>query len=226
MEDAMKTMTMAAAILAMAATVRADDSRAETIRKLDTMKVSVDFEDVKLPEALDYLRDFTGLNLVVLPKAMEKEGDTKIRLKVKDLSVKSVLKLLLASRGLTVGYRDGALVVLPKEDLQDATTMKLFDVRSLLVKLQDHAGPRMELVQPGKSGVGPIMGVTILEEPKPPPVDEDFMVQLIRENTGSGSWDSNPKAAINLTNGMLVVSQTPSVLREVDALLGKLGQYR
>ena len=70
------------------------------------------------------------------------------------------------------------------------------------------------------------MGVTILEEPKPPPVDEDFMVQLIRENTGSGSWDSNPKAAINLTNGMLVVSQTPSVLREVDALLGKLGQYR
>ncbi|RPH42003.1 MAG: hypothetical protein EHM91_09720 [Planctomycetota bacterium] len=222
----MKTMTVVAAILAMSAAARADESRAETIRKLDTMKVSVDFEDVKLPEALDYLRDFTGLNLVVLPKAMEKEGDTKIRLKVKDLSVKSVLKLLLASRGLTVGYRDGALVVLPKEDLQDATTMKMFDVRSLLVKLQDHAGPRMELVQPGKSGVGPITGVSILEEPKPPPVDEDFMVQLIRENTGSGSWDSNPKAAINLTNGMLVVSQTPSVLREVDALLGKLGQYR
>ena len=74
----MKTMTTVAAILAMSLAARADDSRAEAIRKLETMKVSVDFEDVKLPEALDYLRDFTGLNLVVLPKAMEKDGDTKI----------------------------------------------------------------------------------------------------------------------------------------------------
>jgi type II secretory pathway component GspD/PulD (secretin) len=226
MEAAMKTMTAMAAILAMSMAARADDFRAETVRKLDTMKVSVDFEDVKLPEALDYLRDFTGLNLVVLPKAMEKDADTKIRLKVKDLSVKSVLKLLLASRGLTVTYRGGALVVLPKEDLQDSTTMKLFDVRSLLVKLQDHPGPKVELVQPVVGGHGPIMGGSFLDEPKPPPVDEDFMVQLIRENTGSGSWDSNPKAAISLTNGMLVVNQTPSVLREVEALLGKLGQYR
>lgn len=222
----MKTMTAVAAILAMSLAARADESRADAIRKLDTMKVSVDFQDVKLPEALDYLRDFTGLNLVVLPKAMEKDADSKIRLKVKDLSVKSVLKLLLASRGLTVTYRDGAIVVLPKEDLQDATTMKMFDVRSMLAKLQDHAGPRMELVQPGKSGVGPIVGVNILEEPQPPPVDEDFMLQLIKENTGSGSWDSNPRAAISMNNGILVVSQTPSVLREVERLLGLLGQYR
>ena len=52
------------------------------------------------------------------------------------------------------------------------------------------------------------------------------MIQLIKENTGGGSWDANPKAAINLSNGYLVVSQTPSVLREVESLLGLLGQYR
>ena len=222
----MKAMTAVAAILAMSLAARADESRADALRKLDTMKVSVDFQDVRLPEALDYLRDFTGLNLVLLPKAMERDADSKVRLKVKDLSVKSILKLLLASRGLTVTYRDGALVVLPKEDLQDATTMKMFDVRSMLAKLQDHAGPRMELVQPGKSGVGPIMGVTILEEPQPPPVDEEFMIQLIRENTGKGSWDSNPRSAISMNNGILVVSQTPSILREIDKLIGLLGQYR
>lgn len=222
----MKTMTAVAAILAMAMAARADDSRADTIRKLETMKVSVDFEDVKLPEALDYLRDFTGLNLVVLPKALEKDADTKVRLKVKDLSVKSVLKLLLASRGLAVTYREGALVVLPKEDLQDATTLKMFDVRSMLAKLQDHPGPKVELVQPVTGGHGPIMGGSFLDEPAPPPVDEEFMIQLIRENTGSGSWDNNPKAALTLNNGILVVSQTPSVLREIERLLGLLGQYR
>ncbi|HVE42950.1 MAG TPA: hypothetical protein VNM14_23925 [Planctomycetota bacterium] len=220
----MKTM---AALMAMSALAWAGDSREDAVRKLDSMKVTVDFEDVRLPEAMDYLRDVTGLNLILMPKAMEKDGDSKIRLKVKDLSVKSVLKLMLSSRGLTVSWRDGALVVLPKEDLQDSTTMRMFDVRSLMVKLQDFAGPRMELVGPanGKTA-GPIAGVFVIDEPKPPLVDDDMMITLIKENTGSGSWDSNPKAAISMQNGVLVISQTPSVHREIERLIGLLGQYR
>jgi type II secretory pathway component GspD/PulD (secretin) len=218
----MKTIALC---LTMAAAAMAGDGREDAVRKLETMKITVDFEDVKLPEALDYLRDVTGLNLVLLPKAMEKDGESKIRLKVKDLSVKSVLKLLIASRGLTATYRDGAIVVLPKEDLQDSTIMKMFDVRSMLVKLQDFAGPKVELATPGK-GAQSIGGVFTLDEPRPPVVDEDFMILLIKENTGGGSWDSNPKAAINMNNGTLVVSQTPNVIREVESLLGLLGQYR
>jgi type II secretory pathway component GspD/PulD (secretin) len=211
------------ALMAMAAVAWADDGRADSIRKLETMKITVDFEDVKLPEAVDYLRDVTGLNFVVLPKAMDKDGESKIRLKVKDLSVKSVLKLLLAPRGLTASYRDGALVIVPKEDLQDATTLKMFDVRALQVKIQDFNGPVMELTSPltKKSGI-------ILEIPSEPKVNlpDDFLIDMIKVNTGSGTWDTNPKAAINLNNGMLVVSQTPAVLKEIDALLGLLGQYQ
>src|SRR5438105_12212409 len=134
----MKTMT---ALMAMAALAWAGDSREDAVRKLETMKVTVNFEDVRLPEAVDYLRDVTGLNLVLLPRAMEKDGESKIRLKVKELSVKSVLKLLLSSRGLTATYRDGAVVILPKEDLQDSAVMRMFDVRALQVKIQDFAGP-------------------------------------------------------------------------------------
>lgn len=221
----MKTAMM---IAAMAAAAWAGDAREDAVRKLDSLKITVDFEDVKLPDAVDYLRDVTGLNLVLLPKAMDKDVDSKIRLKVKELSVKSVLKLLLSSRGLTATYRDGAIVILPKEDLQDSTAMRMFDVRSMLVKLQDHPGPKVELTTPGSKGTGggPAGFVIDLTEPKPPPVDEDFMIQLIKENTGSGAWDSNTKAAISLNNGILVVSQTPSVLREVEALLGQLGQFR
>src|SRR5436853_7651074 len=129
----MRTIT---ALTAMAALAWAGDSREDSVHKLETMKVTVNFEDVRLPDAVDYLRDVTGLNLVLLPKAMDKDADSRIRLKVKDLSAKSVLKLLLAPRGLTVTWRDGALVVLPKEDLQDSTVMRMFDVRSLMVKLR------------------------------------------------------------------------------------------
>ena len=221
-------MTTMTALMAMAALACAGDTREDSVRKLETMKVSVNFEDVRLPDAVDFLRDLTGLNLVVLPKALEKDGDSKIRLKVKDLTVKSILKLLLSPRGLTVTWRDGALVVLPKEDLQDSTTMRMFDVRSLMVKLQDFAGPRMELVTPGGKGTGgPITaGITIIDDPKPPVVDEDMMIALIKENTGGGSWDNNPKAAITMNSGVLVVSQTATVLREIENLIGLLGQYR
>ncbi|HLY73606.1 MAG TPA: hypothetical protein VKU80_05765 [Planctomycetota bacterium] len=214
----MRTMT---ALLMMTAGVWAGEGREDAVRKLETLRISVDFENVKLPEAVDYLRDVSGLNLVVLPKAMERDGDASIRLKVKDLSVKSVLKLLLGSRGLTVAYRDGALVILPKEDLQDSTAMRLFDVRALQVKIQDFAGPTVELSTNKKPGV--VIGS--LEEPQTR-IPDDFLLELIKSNTGGGSWDSNPKAALSLNNGTLVVNQTPAVLREIDHLLNLLGQYQ
>src|SRR5689334_7030628 len=180
------------ALMAAAAVAWAGDGRADSIRKLETLKITVDFEDVKLPEAVDYLRDVTGLNLVVLPKAMEKDGESKIRLKVKDLSVKSVLKLLLSARGLTATYRDGAIVIVPREDLQDSTTMKMFDVRALQVKIQDFIGPVVELSGGANKKLGPTAVITMIEEPKTP-IPDEFLLDMIRSNTGSGSWDSNPK---------------------------------
>ncbi len=222
----MSAMLTASLVLAnlMAVQSAAGDGRAEVIRKLEGLRVTVDFDQTPINDAIDYLREVTGLNLIVLPKALEKEPDLKIRLKVKDLSVKSVLKLMLGSKGLAASYRDGAVVIMPKEDLNDGVTMKMIDVRSMLVRLQDSPGPKVELVSPN----GPTLaGVTVtFEEPKPPVVDEEFMVQIVKENTGGGSWESNSKAAITLANGMLVISQTPGVIREVERLLQLLGQYR
>lgn len=219
----MKTMMATLMTVGMAAMAWSGDGREDAARKLETLKVTVDFDNVKLPEAIDYLRDVTGLNLVLLPKAMEKDAESNIRLKVKDLSVKSVLKLLLSSRGLTASYRDGALVILPKEDLQSTTAMRIFDVRALQVKIQDFAGPVVELTSPSSKR----MGVTIvnLDEPKTV-IEDEFLITMVKTSTGSGSWDSNPNAVVELHNGQLVVTQTPAILREVENLLNLLGQYQ
>ena len=45
---------------------------------------------------------------------------------------------------------------------------------------------------------------------------------VIQANTGDRSWDTNPRAAITLQNGLLYVTQTPGVHREIDLLLGRL----
>ncbi len=215
--------TTAAALLVAAAAWAGDEGRVDALRKLETMRVSVDFQDVKLSEAVDYLRDVTGLNFVVDPKAAEAGREAKVRLKAKDLTVKSALKLMLGGRGLAATWREGAVVILPEGELQDPTSLRMYDVRAMLMAIQDFPGPKMELVTPGS---GPFSaGVTVsLEEPRRI-IEEDFLVTLIRENTGGRSWE-HPKAAITLANGRLVVHQTPAVHREIQSLLARLGQYR
>ena len=124
-----------------------DAAREDAVRKLSAQKITVDFDQVKLADALDFLRDATGLNLVLLPSGAAKDADQPVRLKAKDLTVKSVLKLLLHQRGLTVAWRDGALAIVPVEDVQEDVAMKIYDVRSQLLKIEDFPGPVMELTK-------------------------------------------------------------------------------
>jgi hypothetical protein len=219
----MKTAVALTAVLALSgaeAAAGGDTAREDAIRKIHTMKVSLDFQDVRLSEAVDYLREVTGLNLVISPKVTD--ADAKVRLKLKDLTVKSALKLLLSPRGLAATWRDGAIVVLPQEDVQEEVTLRMYDVRAQLVKIQDFPGPKVELVSSTRPDAG-IM-VVHLEEPRTL-LGEDVLVELVKENTGGRSWE-NPKSSIALVNGMLVVSQTAAIHREIQALLSKLAQYQ
>ena len=212
--------TLMAAIL-MASPAFADEARDEALRRMETLKVSVDFTDMRLAEAVEYVRELTGINFVILPKVAEKDPEAKVTLKVRELSVKSVLKLMLASRGLVATWRDGAVVILPREDLQDSVTMRMFDVRSLLVKIQDFQGPKVELAPATGHVVDTIFAFP--EEPRPV-MEESFLIDLVKDNTGSDSWSSNPRTALNLVNGMMGVSQSPGVIREIEQFLSRLGR--
>jgi hypothetical protein len=221
----MKTMTMVATALLASAALAQDSARDEAVRRLSTMKVSVDFDKLRLQDALDYLRDFSGINIVVTPSAQAKEGDATVSLKAKDLSVKSVLKLMLHGRGLTATFRDGVLVVLPLEELSNATVLRIYDVRSHLLTIQDHPGPRVELTSATGPG-GPLPGAVFeLNEPKPL-MEPDFLVDLVKANTGGRSWEGNPNASINLADGRLVVTQSPGVHAEIESFLRRVAGYR
>ena len=198
-----------------------DTAREDAVRRLSAQKITVDFDQVKLADALDFLRDATGLNLVLMPSAAVRDAEQPVRLKAKDLTVKSVLKLLLQPRGMAVAWRDGALAIVPAEELQEDVAMKIYDVRSQLLKIEDFPGPVMELTKTAQQGPGVIV---TLDEPKPI-IDPEFLLDLIKANTGGRTWESG-KATIDLVNGRLVVNQSAGVHREIDAFLARLGQYR
>src|SRR6185436_7384206 len=205
-----------------------DPRKAEAVNRINTMRVSVDFTNTSLEEAVAFLRDFTGLNILVDAEVYknQSEDQLKITLKVKELSLKSVLKLMLGSRELTAMYKEGVVLVVPKSKVDKAVTLQLYDVRDLLVKIQDFNGPKVELVSPQKGGSGPLVGgVFTLDEPKSV-ITEEFITDMVKQNTGDKSWDENPNASMNLTNGVLVVSQSKKVHEEIKRFINLLRQFK
>ena len=205
-----------------------DPRKAEAVNRINTMRVSVDFTNTPLEEAVAFLRDFTGLNIIVDAEVYknQSEDQLKITLKVKELSLKSVLKLMLSSRELTAMYKEGVLLVVPKSKIDKAVTLQLYDVRDLLVKIQDFNGPKVELVSPQKGGGGPLVGgVFTLDEPRSV-ITEEFITDMVKQNTGDKSWDENPNASMNLTSGVLVVSQSKKVHEEIKRFINLLRQFK
>ena len=205
-----------------------DPQKSEILNKLNSMRVSVDFKDQTLDDALGFLRDFSGLNLVVDAEVYTKlpEDQLKVTLRVKDLLLKSTLKLMLNSKELTATYKDGVILIVPKGKVDKAVALQIYDVRDLLVKIPDFVGPKVELVSPTAGGAGPLAGAQFtLDEPKST-ITEDFITDMVKANTGDRTWDENPNASITLANGMLIVSQSGRVHDEIKRLINLLRQFK
>lgn len=202
-----------------------DTRRQEIVAKLDAMKVSLDFDKTPLIEVVDFIRTLSEINFVIDKRVRETypNDPLEITLKVDNLSLRSALKLVLAMHDLTVKYKEGVLLVVPKDDASDEDLVtKLYDVRDLLMTIPDFPGPNIELVPPGDGN-----GVQGLTEPPPtPPMEPDFIVELIKKNTGGETWDKNAKCSVTLNNGLLVVVQTPEVQKDILNLLGMLRSNR
>jgi type II secretory pathway component GspD/PulD (secretin) len=225
------TWTLAILVWAAAGAVAqdrdVDPQRAQVLNKLNSMRVTVDFKDQTLDDALGFLRDFSGLNLVVDAEVYAKlpEDQLKVSLKVNDLLLKSTLKLMLHAKELTATYKDGVILIVPKSKVDKAVSLQIYDVRDLLVKIQDFVGPKVELVSP-TAGAGPLAGAQFtIDEPKST-ITEDFITEMVKANTGDRTWDENPNASITLANGMLIVSQSGRVHDEIKRLVNLLRQFK
>jgi type II secretory pathway component GspD/PulD (secretin) len=196
-------------------------------RKLDTMKIDLAFENTKLEDILAFIRDFSGLNIILDAAVRDKvDPDKPVTFKVKDLVLKNVLKLLLSQFNLDYHITEEKVVLLtdPKK-AGGGNVLELHDIRDILVKLQDFAGPKVELVSPSKGGGGPLTGATFtLDEPKESSVGEEQIVDLIKENISPGTWEGE-QTIEKTPNQQLLVNAPPRVHRELREFLGKLRSY-
>jgi type II secretory pathway component GspD/PulD (secretin) len=89
-------------------------------RQLKTQNVTLNFDATPIDEAFNFLRDITGLNILVYPGV---DAEAEVHLRLKDISLDNALKLILASAGEGVDFQvwAGAVVVKPaKVELGEA----------------------------------------------------------------------------------------------------------
>src|SRR5688572_22219161 len=180
-----------AGLIAIGAQAQEDrgSNPAQRVRdRLATLKIDLDFANARLEEVIAYFQEYSTLNFHLDADARGKDGEdaSRVTIKLKGVTMKTALKLILSPRDLGAVYRDGVILIQPKSKLGSLTSTRVYDVRDLTIRLQDFAGPRVELTVPG--GGAAIAGATfIIEEEPKGELTEDFLVELIKTNTGERS---------------------------------------
>ena len=201
----------------MAVPVAAKDSASEAKRVLDSTRVSVDFKEAPLENVIAFLREQTGLNFHV----GSDHSDAKVTMKLKDVSARTVLKYALKPHDLSADWREGVIVIESRDSAGVKTVTRLYDITGWEYWLRDFPGVGLDLVpeKPGIQSAGSSFSDFTY-------CWVDFFLELIPMLVGGDSWNRDSEASITRSNGLLVVTQTPEVHREIVKLLRLLEQYR
>jgi len=118
-------------------------------------------QEVPLDRVLEWISDFTSLNVVVRWQVLEDVGierDQPITIQVHNLRLSQVLWLILCEAGgpdVRLAYRvdPGLLIISSEEDLERDMLVRVYDVSDLLLQIPRFPGaPQIDLAQAHASG--------------------------------------------------------------------------
>lgn len=114
-------------------------------RRLDNQRISLNFDDTPFNEAVDFLRDVTGLNIVITTKAKElTDNAPKLKLKLKDVKVRNALELLIsqADAQLRYGIKNGVLQIGVNDDWKGShLILEVIEIKDLVYRPPDFPAP-------------------------------------------------------------------------------------
>ncbi|MHC4248779.1 MAG: hypothetical protein ACYS9X_06585 [Planctomycetota bacterium] len=188
-------------------------------RKLER-KVSFEFAETPLTEAVAFLQTLTKVNIIIDPAAAEQKGTTPITLKVTNMTLRLALDWILKLADLDYALRDYAIFVSERENLKGDVTLRIYDVRDLTEKVPNFPGPELMLevggVDSGGGAPGLVLVDTGMDEDE---VTADSLAEMISTRVRPGEWDASLGTSIEERGGKLVVMQRPEVHRLIDRLL-------
>ena len=222
---------IALAPIASAQATRPSDSpsanpTAGMARKLPELKLN----GVPLADAIDFLRDVSGLNIHVNWRALELLNVTKqtpVNLQFRSVSAGVVLRTLVNELGqgtITYFIEDGVVEVTTTEIADSKVYTRVYPVDDLVMEIPNFAGPTFNLQQQsntasGGGGGGSSSqslfggsGQTVVEQTASKQQRGDALVKLITDTVRPDIWRENGgTATIRFFNGHLIVTAPRSV---------------
>lgn len=233
----------------VAGTTNETESDRQTRLKLKHKIEKVDFTNIPLQDVISFIREVSGTNIYVNWAALQPAGvdkTTQVDVHLSQVSVEKALKVVLeyvggATAQLNFVVNDGVIKISTKEDLSKDTVTRVYDIRDLIVRIPNFAGPRIDISQIGQNsgggtGVGGIGGgggggggmgggiFTNEQNQEPIPTRKeltDNIIAMIKETIDPKSWTE--QMAIRELGGQLIVTQTGE---NHDKLLNLIGQLR
>ena len=118
------------------------------VRGLNSI-ISVQFKDSRLEDVIEFLQTYIGQPIVLDPLAMDEVGvkyDTPVTLKLKSITLRTVLKKILRDLGLTYVVKDEMIQVTTPEKAKNMMVVRVYSVADL-VRNRFEAAMLIDLIQ-------------------------------------------------------------------------------
>jgi hypothetical protein len=185
--------------------------------KLDTTMLSVDFQDTPLTACVQFVRQVSGINVVIDRRVAEQRAldETRITLEVNDVSLRTVLAFMCEFADLAARWRHSVLMLTSPELARGAPVARLYDVRDLTFTMKDFPGPEIRLSTSDSGAAGPLSLMTDEGEDQTPTRDQ--VIDLIQQML-PGAWDL-PGVSIGTFGGAILVRQHPEIHRQIEVII-------
>jgi len=174
--------------------------------KLDR-KVSFEFVDEPLSDAINALQTMTRVNMIIDPRATAGGADVPINLKVSDISLDLALTWILKLAELDYVLKDNAVFISKPENLRGEVVLKIYDVRDIAESLT-FGSPEI-----------PEFAAKSEDVKKPPRLTVTDLADMIQSRIMPESWAAELGTSIEERGGQLVVMQRAKVHKLIEELL-------
>lgn len=176
----------------------------EIREKLKT-PITVDFRDVNLDYVLDFLSEATGVNIIT--GSTVNAQDKKVTIKVKDMALESLLKYIFRNEGLVYRIEKNAVWVdtleaMEEEDLET----RIYYLNQGLAMFTEFSGKTASSSGGGFGGAAGISKVNTIK---------DTLENAVQ-------WPSDSKINLDERTGALIITNTPSNLKNIEEILYNL----
>lgn len=188
--------------------------------RLNQQRLTFDFQDQSFEDVIAFLRQVTGVNIIVAPAVLAAQGGGgTVTLRVKEMRFQDALDWILKITNLHYAVQDQALVI-NTEPISGAASLRLYDVTDLITPVRNFPGVELAYTSTDAKGGGGLLGGGNTTEDERTGPTPDEMVEFIKKNVTPDQWAPEKNIDVQQRSGStLFVSHNAEGHKLVDQLL-------